>query len=183
VDVYSADDEVELLLNGILIGRKPAGVAQQNIASFQVAYAPGILEAVGYRGGQESGRTALATTGAPATLRVIPDRATIHAAAGDLSYVTIEVVDASGAIVRHATHHVTLDVSGAGELIAIGTANPLSEEPYVGSQRAAYEGRLMAVVRSAGQAGAIHIRATAEGLILAEGQLIAQAQPGIHEHA
>jgi beta-galactosidase len=168
VDVYSADEEVELRLNGAVVDRKPAGAAQQNKVSFEVAYAPGTLEAVGYRSGRETGRTTLTTAGAPAALRLTPDRTSIGAAAGDLSYVTVEVVDAAGAVVRHATNQVMLNVTGAGELIAIGTANPVSEELYVETQRAAYEGRLMAVVRSTGQAGAISIQATAQGLALAE---------------
>jgi beta-galactosidase len=124
VDVYSADQEVELLLNGTVVGRKPAGAAQQNKASFEVAYAPGILEAVAYTGGQETGRTTLTTADAPVALRLTPDRATIGAAAGDLSYVTVEIVDAQGAVVQHATHRVTLEITGAGELIAIGTPDP-----------------------------------------------------------
>jgi beta-galactosidase len=177
VDVYSADDEVELLLNGVSLGRKPAGAAAQNKVSFEVSYAPGALEAVAYSGGTETGRTTLATAGAPAALRLTPDRATIGAAAGDLSYVTVEVVDAQGAVVRHAAHQVTLEISGAGELIAIGTADPRLEELYVGTQRAAFEGRLMAVVRSTVQAGAIRLQASAEGLAPGEVQLAAKA-PG-----
>ncbi len=177
VDVYSADEEVELLLNDAVVGRQRAGTAQQNKASFEVAYEPGVLGAVAYTGGQETGRTTLATAGAPAALRLTPDRATISAAAGDLSYVTVEVVDAQGAAVRHAAHQVTLEVTGAGELLAIGTANPLSEEPYVGTQRAAFEGRLMAVLRSAGQAGEIRLQASAEGLVSGEARLAAQ-EPG-----
>ena len=51
VDVYAIDDEVELLVNGVSAGRKPAGAAVQNKTSFDVAYQPGTIEAVGYTGG------------------------------------------------------------------------------------------------------------------------------------
>ncbi len=168
VDVYAADEEVELLLNGKSLGRKAAGAFAQNKVTFEVVYAPGTLEAVTYRGSRQSGRTVLTTSAAPASLRLTPDRTTIRATAGDLSYVTIEIVDTAGIVVPYATHQVRVEVNGAGELIAIGTANPLSEELYVGTQRAAYEGRLLAVVRSVGQTGKIHLRALAEGLTSAE---------------
>jgi beta-galactosidase len=56
VDVYSIDDEVEVIVNGISAGRKPAGAACQNKVSFDVEYQPGILEAVGYKDGQEKFR-------------------------------------------------------------------------------------------------------------------------------
>jgi hypothetical protein len=88
------------------------------------------------------------------------------------------VVDAEGAVVRHATHQVTLDVSGVGKLLAIGSANPVSEELYLGTERAAYEGRLMAVVQSTGQAGTIHIRAMAEALAPADLRLAAEDECG-----
>jgi beta-galactosidase len=168
VDVYSADEEVELLVNGNSAGRKPAGAANQNKAQFEVTYQPGTVEAVSYSGGQETGRAALATACAPAALRLTVDRDTLKLMFGDLAYVTVEVVDESGAVVKHAEHTVTFDVSGAGDLLAVGTANPTSEELYVGNQRNAFQGRLMAVVRSSGEAGEIALKASAEGLNGAE---------------
>jgi beta-galactosidase len=59
---------------------------------------------------------------------------------------------------------VTLEVSGAGDLLAIGTANPYSEELYVGSQRRAWQGRLMAVIRTNGQPGPVKLTARVDGL-------------------
>ena len=73
-------------------------------------------------------------------------------------------MDRIGALVKHAGHEVSFEVTGAGELIAVGTANPVSEELYFGNKRKALGGRLMAVVRSSGQAGEIHVKASADGL-------------------
>lgn len=80
VDVYSIDDEVELFVNGQSAGRKPAGAAVKNKATFEVTYQPGTIEAVGYQGGKETGRHKLATTSAPASLVLNPDRGAIAAA-------------------------------------------------------------------------------------------------------
>jgi len=46
----------------------------------------------------------------------------------------------------------------------LGSADPCSEEPYRGSQRRSFEGRLLAVVRSASEPGEILVTAVAEGL-------------------
>lgn len=173
VYVYSADDEVELRLDGVSVGRKPAGAASENKVVFEVTYQPGILEAVGYRNGQEVGRTSLKTTGAPFALRLSPDRTALRGEYGDLAYVTVEVVDREGEVVRYADALVSLEIDGAGELIAVGTADPVSEELYVGNQRKAYQGRLMAVVRTTGQVGDIVLKATAEGLVAGEALLTA----------
>jgi beta-galactosidase len=174
VDVYAIDDEVELIVNGLSVGRKPAGAAGQNKASFDVAYEPGTIEAVGYSGGQETGRTHLVTAGDPAALCITADRPVIQASAGDLAYVVIELQDQDGIRVKHCESSVSVEVSGAGELLAIGSGNPLSEETYVGSERQTHHGQLLAIVRSAPQAGPITLTARADGLPAASIQLEAR---------
>jgi beta-galactosidase len=165
VDVYSDAEDVELRVNGDAVGCR---TAERNKASFEVTYQPGRVEAVALTGGKEVGRAVLATTGAPAALRLSTDRASLRASYGDLAYVTVEVVDRTGCTVRYADSLVTFEVTGAGDLIAVGAANPDSEELYVGDSRKAFEGRLVAVIRSSGEAGEIRLRAKAEGLSEAE---------------
>jgi beta-galactosidase len=177
VEVYSADEEVELFVNGVSLGRKPAGVASQNKAVFEVTYQPGTITAVGFTQGKETGRTILKTTSEPAALRLTADRTAIRPEYGDLAFITVEIVDKDGNVVKHAEQEVSFEVGGAGELIAVGTANPVSEELYIGKKRKAFEGRLMAVVRSSGEAGTDHLageislKASAEGLVEAEVRL------------
>ncbi len=165
VDVYSAAEEVELRLNGAPLDRKPL---VKNKATFEVTYTPGTLEAVAFSKGQEAGRAALKTASAPAALRLTADRTALKAEFGDLAYVTVEVVDRDGAVVKHAAPEVSASVSGAGDLLAFGAANPLTEELYTADRRKAFQGRLMAVVRANGQAGEIRLQVSAEGLKGAE---------------
>jgi len=174
VDVYAGDDEVELFVNGVSAGRKPAGAASQNKASFDVVYEPGVVEAVGYTGGHETGRFRLMTAGDPAALQVEADRPVIAAGQGDLVYIAITVVDGDGAAVKHHDVAVMVEVTGAGELLAIGTGDPMSEEPYVGDRRSTFQGRLLAIVRSRAEPGALTVTARAEGLPPASTELQAQ---------
>lgn len=159
VDIYAVDEEVELFINGESVGRKPVGAASRNKATFEVSYQPGTIEVVGYRGGKETERTRLQTTGTPAALHLAVDRETISSTYGDLAYVTVEIVDQDGRVVAYAEPEVSVEVTGAGELVALGSANPVSEESYVGQQRNAWQGRLLAVIRSNGQAGEIVLTA------------------------
>ncbi len=174
VYVYSADDEVDLLINGVSVGRKSAGGASQNKVLFEVTYQPGTIEAVGYVDGQETQRTSLKTASEPVALRLTPDRAVLDHEFGDLAYITVAVVDEDGAVVKYAANEIALEITGVGDLIAIGTANPVSEELYVGTSRAAYQGRLMAVVRTVGQEGDIVLKASADGLTTAETRIHVQ---------
>jgi beta-galactosidase len=171
VEVYSADEEVELLVNGTSVGRKAAGAANQNKAVFEVVYQPGEIVAVGLVDGRETARTTLKTATAPVALRLTPDRTVIRAAYGDLVYVTVEIVDREGVVVNAARPAVSVDVVGAGELIAVGTADPVSLESCTGTKCTAFEGRLLGIVRSTGEAGEIRVNASAEGLAPAETQL------------
>ncbi|WP_339278685.1 glycoside hydrolase family 2 TIM barrel-domain containing protein [Paenibacillus sp. FSL W8-1187] len=164
VEVYSTDEEIELFLNGTSLGRQGAGKPNKYKAAFELHYEAGELLAVGYRGGSEASRAALRTAEAPAAIRLTPDRSRLEAEFGDLSYITVEVVDASGNVVHDAADDIYFTACGAGTLIAVGNSNPVSEEMYVGHRRKAYEGRAMAVVRADGESGEIVLTAMAEGI-------------------
>jgi len=164
IDVYSANSEVELFINGRSLGRKPAGKANRYIASFDAIYEPGELVAIGYERGIEVSRTVLRTAGKPANIRLKPDRGVLKAEFGDLSYVTVEIVDAAGNVCHNATNNVYFTTYGVGSIVAVGNGNPVSEEMYVGNQRRVHEGRAMVVVRANGEPGEIVLTAAADGI-------------------
>ena len=164
VDVYSINSDIELFINDRSLGQKPAGKANKYIASFEVVYEPGELVAVGYDNGIEVSRKVLKTAGVPANIRLNPDRSSLNIAFGDLSYITIELLDAEGTLVPNINTNVYFTVYGAGSLLAVGNGNPISEEKYVGNQRQVYEGRAMVVVRTNGEKGEIVLTASAEGI-------------------
>jgi beta-galactosidase len=150
------------------LGVKPATRDEKFTASFEVPYQPGELKAVGYRGDQLVAETSLHTASAAASLRLTPDRARLRAGAGDLCYVTVEIVDGEGMLHPAADRPVFFTVQGAGSLAAVGSANPVSLESYRGNQRSTFRGRALVVIRSQGQPGEIRLRAQADGLAPAE---------------
>jgi beta-galactosidase len=164
VAVYSRCDTVRLELNGKVIGEKSVSAATKLTAKFEVPYAPGELRAVGLINGKEVARTTLKTAGEPKAIRLTADRSTIRADRNDLSYVTIEVVDQNGIVVPTASIPVYFTVSGAGELAATGSSAPNDAASFYVPLRKTYEGRALAILRPAGDAGKIILRAEAEGL-------------------
>ena len=171
IDVYSTDDEVVLTLNGKEIGRKPAGKANKHMASFEVAYEPGTLEAIGIQSGIECSRILLETAGSPAAIRLTPDRQHLMNGFGDLSYVLVEVVDAKGVRVPTAENLLFFAANGEGSLLAVGNGDPDSEEAYTGNMRRAHRGIATAVVRAEGEPGGIFLTVSAEGLVPASVRL------------
>ena len=169
VVVYSAAEEVELFINGISQGRRPAGEANRFTATYDVTYAPGTVEAVSYRDGAEISRAVLASTGKPAAIRLTAETMDNHAAGlrangKDLQYVSIEIIDVDGNLVPDATLFATATAEGSVQLAAFGSANPKTEENYTKGQFTSYRGRLTAILRSSDVAGQGRLTVCAEGL-------------------
>ena len=82
--------------------------------------------------------------------------------------MTVEVLDAQGRVHPKADDLIVFSLEGEGSLTAVGNSNPVSTESYTGDRRRAFRGRCLAVVKSNGKAGAIRLRAEAEGLEPAE---------------
>jgi beta-galactosidase len=120
---------VELFLNGRSLGRKT--MERNSQLAWKVKYEPGTLSARGYRGDQVTAETRVETTGAPAIVRLRPDRSTINADGEDVSVFTVAVTDAQGRIVPVATNMVYFDLSGPGKILGVGNGDPSCHEPDV----------------------------------------------------
>jgi len=163
VAVYSSCDRVALRLNGQPVGEKPTTRAERRQNAFEVPYAPGTLEATCTGAGDPKTRVALTTAGPPARLRLTADRGEIRASRNDLSYVTIELVDAKGNVVPAARPEVRARVVGPGELAALASADPVDLAGYRGPSCRPYQGVAQAIVRPTG-AGTLELVVEAEGL-------------------
>ncbi len=164
VEVYSRHEAVRLYLNGKLIGEKPTTAAEEFKAVFAVPYAPGTLRAAGLTAGRETERFELVTAGPATALRLTADRSALRADGQDLSFVTVEVIDAAGRVVPSATDRVTYTLTGPGTLAGIGSADLTSTETYRANPRHTHAGRALGVVRTQTTAGQLTLTATAAGL-------------------
>jgi beta-galactosidase len=165
VRVYARTPKVKLILNGRALEEKPTNPANHFTATYQVPYEPGQLDAVGLDDqGNETARWTLKTSGTPAGLRLTPDRSAIHADAEDLAYITIELVDKDGNRCTDATNSVACSLSGPGKLLALASANIYNTESFQNSKHAAYQGRLLAVLKAGASPGTAVLKATVPGL-------------------
>jgi beta-galactosidase len=166
VVVYSELPEVELLLNGVSLGRKQVGVESEFKAVFKTPYAPGRLTAIGYDDGREVARWELRTAGPPAKVRVTVDHRRLTANGEDLAYVTVELVDAAGTPVydQHADRVVTVRTLGAATLAGIGNGNPQDASSFQSGARKSFHGRVVAALRAGIRTGPVKVDVDVEGL-------------------
>ena len=127
VDALSNCEEVELFLNGTSLGKQP--MKRNSKLTWQVKYAPGILSAKGFNGGKVVAEANVETTGAPASVKLAPNRATIKADGEDVSVVTVSVNDAQGRIVPVAGNKINFAIEGAGKILGVGNGDPSCHEP------------------------------------------------------
>ena len=163
VMAISNADSVALWLNGKLIGEQ--AVDPFEMPSWQVPYAPGVLEAVAKKAGREVARTKSETTQSPAALQLIADRPGLMGDGRDAQPITVQAVDAAGRFVATANLPVTFDISGGGAIIGLGNGDPNCHEPEKGNLRSLFNGLAQVIVQAGRDAsGTLTLTASALGL-------------------
>ena len=173
VYVFTSGEEAELFLNGKSLGRrrKEPGVWDRayRLCWDEVAYAPGTLEAVAYRGGLEWARTMVKTTGPATQLKAEAETRTVTADGEDLCFVNVSVRDAEGLVVPRACSQIVFTVEGPGEIVATDNGDEADMSDFHLPRRNAFNGWAQAIVRARkGAAGTIRVTARAEGLASAD---------------
>jgi beta-galactosidase len=170
--VHSNMERVELFHNGQSLGAKDMPKDQH--LAWNVTYAPGTIEARGYKGGPMVMTAKRETTGPAAKLVLRPDRQEISADGEDVAVCAVEVQDAQGRILPITDNQVSFQVTGPGKVIGVGNGDPTSHESDIGSTRKAFAGLCMAMVQSAKASGSIRVEATSPGLTAAVATITAK---------
>ena len=162
---YNNADEVELLLNGRSLGTRSKGKDDFHV-SWRVPFEPGTLTAISRRDGKEVARDERRTAGEPAAIRLTPDRSEIAADGTDLSYVTVEVVDADGNLCPWAENEITFSVDGSAFNAGVDNGSPISLERFKADKRKAFYGKALIILQNDhGAEGAATLKATSPGLV------------------
>ena len=169
---YGNCEEVELLLNGQSLGRKP--MAKNSHLEWPVKYTPGTLLARGFKDGKEILTSKVETTGQPAIIQLTPNRAALRADGEDISVITVQVGDAQGRMVPTADNLISFELTGPGKIIGVGNGDPSSHEPdqFIPDRdtpsplwrRSLFNGLAQVIVQSTKDAGEIKLTATCDNL-------------------
>lgn len=179
---YNNADEAELYINGQSQGirrKLPAGPRTDELTPeiamstefhvcWRVAYHPGTVKVVTRRDGKVVAQQEIHTAGAPAAIRLIPDRSTLAADGRDLSFVTVEVVDANGNLCPWAEDDIQFEVVGNAFIAGVDNGSQTSMEHFKDNHRKAFYGKCLVVIQNNGKPGTAQLTATASGLSTAQ---------------
>ena len=124
--VHGNCEEVELFLNGQRLGKHR--MPRNSHLEWKVNYAPGTLLARGFTDGKLIAEPKQETTGAPAAIKLTPDRQTINADGENVALITVAVLDDKGRIVPIADNEIAFELTGPGKVIGVGNGDPSSHE-------------------------------------------------------
>jgi len=166
VHVYTSGDEAELFLNGKSLGRKAKRPGMDfRLVWDDVKYEPGELKVIAYQAGKEWATDFVKTTSEAAKLTLTPDRPTIKADGQDLSFITVRIADKDGLTVPRTHNLVRFQVDGPGEIVAVDNGDATSFGPFQTSQRKAYNGLCLVIVRAKRDtSGTFTVKAISDGL-------------------
>ena len=95
---------------------------------------------------------------------VTADRSDIKADGNDLSFITVDIVDANGTIVPNADNLVKFQLEGSGVIVGVDNGDPVSHESFKAPLRKAFHGKCLVVVQAGDKPGIVKLTASAEGL-------------------
>ena len=119
---YSNCDEVELIVNGKKLGRKP--MPKNGHLSWETVYRPGTVKAIGYKNGKRQLVQTIRTAGKPERILLTADRDTIQADNRDVSVINVELQDKGKNFTPTACVPLKLTVDGPIRILGVGNGDP-----------------------------------------------------------
>lgn len=163
VEIYTNCDEVELLQNGKLLGSKKRRDDAGSL-NWNVEFKPGKLEAIARKDGKEVARQELRTAGEAKRVELSLSRERLEKNWDEVAIVQARVVDENGTVLPRAENKVSFSVNEAGKIIGVDNGSIVSHEPFQATERNAFHGKCIAIVRRTADTGEIIIEAKTDGL-------------------
>ena len=160
---YNKADEVELFLNGKSVGIRSKKGDDLHVM-WRIPFQAGTLKAVSRKNGKTVLETEIKTAGNPSNLQLTADRGNIKADGNDLSFITVDILDAKGVLAPNANNEINFSLKGNGKIVGVCSGDPVSHESYKGSKHTALNGKCLVIVQSSDKTGRLELTAKANGL-------------------
>lgn len=162
VEVYSDADEVELILNDKVIGRKKVGVDQEYKAIFDMIYQPGTLQACNIRNDIKC-ETFIIKSPSNASIKLNPNKHILKADSNDLCFIDIDIKDLDGNRQTYPEICVKAFITGHAQLIGFGSGDSNNSKHFNDQTMTTYDGRLLAILKAGKTPGKAIFAVESEG--------------------
>ncbi len=150
---YTNYPAAELFVNGVSKGVKRKNrdnkYERYRLMWKDVVYEPGEIRVVAYDdAGVRRDSVTVRTAGEPGVIEARADREVIRSDGKDLCFVTVEIRDQSGNLCPRADNLLFFEVEGAASLEALCNGDPTDQTSFSSSYMRAFNGKMVAVLRS-----------------------------------
>ena len=150
--------------------------ADDSPREWNVTFEEGTIKAIGKNNGKVAAQEEFKTAGKPSKIILTKSNPTLANNWDDVSFITATIVDDKGIICSNADNLIKFSITNSGKIIGVDNGNIISHESYQASERSAYKGKAIAIIKATQDVGKIEIKAYAEGL--EEGSIIVEIVSG-----
>ena len=166
---YNQADHVELFLNGRSLGVRKKGDANKYPGDndfhvhWLVPFQKGTLKVVAYKNGKALRSSQVQTAGVPAKIQVNVDTSNFRRA-GDLCYLSIQLLDKRGVSVPDQDRLLHFDLKGAGSLVGVNNGYQAEIRSFQQKDYPTWKGKCVAVIRPDLAKGSFSLHISGQGL-------------------
>ncbi|KAL2788238.1 glycoside hydrolase superfamily [Aspergillus keveii] len=163
--VFTNCEEVEVEINGTILGDRWPVVSHKAQTREGVVYQPGRICVRGFRSGAVVAEHIQETAGSPTALRLLPDRTVLSASGRDVAIIRVLVVDSEGRFVPDATNEVSFSVKGSGRAAGLCNGDTAFSKYLRATENIGlFHGQAVAFIEAGREEGEVEILASGKGL-------------------
>jgi beta-galactosidase len=160
--IYTNCDEVELLINGNLMGRRRPSDFENKIIEWVFEYPEGEIKTIAYQNSAPVCTYTLKTAGPARDILLTPD--TTRLDAGDIAHIEVRAIDAAGVLCPTEDALVEFALSGDGVILGASSPDLNTRLGYTLPKVHLYGGRALLLIRAGASAGTLELAAYSERL-------------------
>jgi len=162
--IFTNCDEVELQINGKIMGRRKTVGFPNGIVEWTFEYVTGEITATGYWGGKEVCSHTLQTAGPAKKILLVPDRQNLVFGCSDIAHVEISVVDKNGILCPNEEALIDFSLTGDGEILGACSPDLNSGLGFTLPKTVTSGGRALLLLKAGGSPGILELTAHSEDL-------------------
>jgi beta-galactosidase/beta-glucuronidase len=163
VEVYTNQAQVELFLNDESLGIQTLTENDDRILKWAVPFTPGTLSARSLN--SNNAQTTMITATQPASITLQSDEQTITDNGYDVLHIVAQLVDKSGAPIKHIERELSFTVPQGMRLLGVDNGSHTNVQPHATNTITTYHGRALLLVQTLrGHSGSFDIVGKSEGM-------------------